>query len=95
MNKIKSKIVYNLILTRLRIVYFNSKIKNLAFKIKSKLINILLTENERCLITQGINEYSEAMQKDYSNGLICRSDFMDETLFIQRVKLYFKNDLWK
>ena len=58
-------------------------------------MKMFLTQNEKCFLTQAINEQREVIIKEHRTGLVSYSDFktdMDEVDFFKRC---FKNELWK
>lgn len=56
---------------------------------------MFLTENEKCMLTQALNEQREYLQKSMMNGFIPVSDYRNDNLEIDYFKECFKNSLWK
>ena len=58
------------------------------------LISLLLNEDEKCVLNQGINEVRHLAKIDLVNGVICMSDFIEDTDLIDSLNGIVKNDLW-
>ena len=88
-----------LIIKKIRLKYFIlSKIvyvKNKLLLFRYKLIYLLLTENERYMLTQSINEGKEAIIKDLNSGLIGMFEARYDLDLLDKIKVICKNDLWK
>lgn len=58
------------------------------------VISLLLNEDEKCIINQGLNEARNLTKLDLSSGGICMSDFNEDVDLIDGLNGIVKNDLW-
>ena len=67
-----------------------SKLKKIRFKI----ISLLLTEDEKCIINQGLNEARQQVKNDLYAGLATSKDAYSDIEIIDNLNEVVKNALW-
>lgn len=71
------------------------RIKEIRLSFLKWFMKLFLTQNEKCFLTQAINEQREVIIKEHRTGLVSYSDFKTDMDEIDFFRDCFKNELWK